>query len=133
MRAYWTTCVAVCAAGLLAATGCGGGGSTGTVGGSVTYKGQPVTQGEVSFYSKDKGVGATAKLDATGKYTFDQPLAPGTYAVTVLPAPPEAAQPGAAPKALAAAVPKKYQDPASSGLSYTVKGGDNDYPIVLTN
>ncbi|HJZ57650.1 MAG TPA: hypothetical protein VKE74_21970, partial [Gemmataceae bacterium] len=69
--------------------------------------------------------------DGSGKYTFSQPLAEGTYTVAVIPTPLEAAAPGTAPKAAPAAVPKKYQDPATSGLIYTVKGGANDYPIAL--
>ena len=132
MRGLFSTrnlIAAACAVGLIVAAGCGGP-SNGKVGGSVTYKGQPVTQGEVSFYSKDKGIGATAKIDASGKYAFEQPLAEGTYAVAIVPAPPDAAAPGTVPKP-ATNIPKKFQDPAGSGLSCVVKSGDNDYPIVL--
>jgi hypothetical protein len=124
----------VLAAAALALAGCSGK-SPGAVGGKVSYRGEPVPAGEVHFLMKEKGVGATAKLDAGGQFKFDAPLAPGTYAVAVVPSPAEPTGPGGAakPAAAAPAFPAKYQDPLNSGLTCEVKPGKNDIPIVLTD
>src|SRR4051794_9424835 len=82
-------------AGVLVAAGCGMSGKpSGRVEGTVSVRGQPVTRGNVNFLLKDKGVGAVAPIDATGKYAFEQPIEAGTYLVSVTPLPPEPSPPG---------------------------------------
>src|SRR4051794_10237089 len=70
---------------LVALSGCGGK-SQGEVSGKVLFRGQPVTEGEVNFYSGERGAGAGATIDAVGKFPFPAPLRPGTYSAAVLPA-----------------------------------------------
>lgn len=123
----WVGVVLLAAA--LAGTGCGGG-TDGRVTGTVKLRGQPLTDGEVHFHLPEKGVGAVAPLDASGKFAFPDPLPVGTYAAAVQPRPPE---PGMPASKAAAAVPAKYRDGKTSGLSFTVKGGSNDFPIDLTD
>src|SRR5215467_11553492 len=70
--------------------GCGGK-RTGFVTGKVTFKGQPVTSGSVTFYGEDGRVDS-GQLSIEGNYTIAQ--APrGVVKVTVVPA-----QPRSAPK-----------------------------------
>lgn len=104
----------------------------GRVVGTVTFQGKPV-EGEVLFYAKDNGIGATAKVDASGKYEFDTPLPVATYAVAVMPPPPtpgDPSKPAATPMS-SAIFPSKYRDTATSNLSVTVNEGENTLPIVV--
>jgi hypothetical protein len=120
------------AAALAAALGCGASGPpTGKVSGTVLLAGKPLTRGTVNFLMKEKGIGAEAPIDATGKYAFATPLEAGTYAVSVTPPPPEPVPPGTRPAKVAPEIPAKFRQPTSSGLSYTVKSGQNEYPIAL--
>jgi hypothetical protein len=122
------------AAALAAVLGCGSSGPpTGKVSGTVLLKGKPLTRGTVNFLMKEKGIGAEAPIDATGKYAFATPLVAGTYAVSVTPPPPEPVPPGTRPAKTAPEIPAKFREPTSSGLSFTVKGGQNEYPIAIGN
>jgi hypothetical protein len=123
----------------LALTACG---STGPgmaqVSGKVTYNGNPVTKGTVSFQSTTPdGRNATGMIDPDGSYRLqtenpgDGALV-GDYIVVIsardnpildyIPKTP------VAPKLL---VPAKFENPATSGLKATVKSGSNpiDFPL----
>jgi hypothetical protein len=117
---------------LFAITGCGDGGpATTKVSGKISYKGKPVTSGDLNLYGKANGTGAVAKITAEGTYAFSDALPAGTYAVFITPAPPEPVAPGkaATPKATAL-VPTKYTTQAST-FTLEVKAGIKDYPIDL--
>jgi hypothetical protein len=126
---------------LLAAVGCGG--STATVTGKVTYKGEPVTSGSVVFYG-DNGKVDSGLLDADGSYTIGR--APvGVVKVAVLASMEAKASQGGKPlgpplgkgkpkkgyeevkpspeKVLKSTIPERYKDPQTSGLIYTVASG----------
>jgi hypothetical protein len=119
-------------AALVLAAGCSFSGKpSGRVAGAVSLRGKPVTEGNVNFVMKEKGVGAVAVIDAAGNYAFVQPLETGTYAVFVTPPAQEPAMPGTAQPRAPRKFPARYLDPATSGLSCTVKSGRNDYPITL--
>ena len=122
------------AAGLAFSLGCGMSGTpTGQVSGTVQVRGKPLTKGTVNFLMKEKGIGAEAPIDATGKYAFPTPLEAGTYAVSVTPPPAEPVRPGTRPPRVSQEIPAKFREPTSSGLTYTVKRGSNDYPIAIGN
>ena len=114
----------------LGASGCGSGEKpTGTVAGKVTYKGSPVTAGNVNLLSKT-GAAAIAKIDATGGFKVDGPIEAGEYKVYATPPLPEPQPPGTKqtgpPKF---DLPTKFRDPTSSGVVVTVKAGANDIPV----
>lgn len=114
---------------LALAVGCGGEKPTGSVSGTVNYKGAPVTAGTINFLSKT-GAGAVAKIDATGHFKMEGELEAGEYKVYATPPLPEPQAPGtkvAAPPKFE--VPQKFRDPASSTTTVTVKSGANDIPI----
>jgi hypothetical protein len=125
---------------LLALSGCGGGveGIT-PVHGTVTYKGQPLTEGEVNFVPDGGGParGARGLLDSSGYYTlgtFD--AADGAYAgkykVTVIARGPDLPVPArkkgkmmeedmqGSGKPL---IPRRYFNPTTSQLSAEVVDG----------
>src|SRR5687768_8918917 len=57
--------------GFVATLGCGKSGpAVGQVSGKVTYKGAPITEGMVSFYSAGANYGADARLDKEGRFEF---------------------------------------------------------------
>jgi hypothetical protein len=123
----------VLAVAVLAPGGCGKGGKpTGRVSGQVLYAGKPVTEGEVNFFSKERGVGAVAKIDSSGNYALPDPIETGEYKVYVTPPLPKTVDPkkGEAKK-VSSPIPRKYRDAATSDLTYTVKEGPNDYKIEL--
>jgi hypothetical protein len=103
---------------------------TGGVSGKVTYKGAPVTAGSISLHMASKGVAQDAKLDGSGTFVMVQPLPAGTYDVSYVPPTPEPTDPAKGPpRPLTSIVPKRYNDPKTSGISVEVKGGTNEIPI----
>lgn len=123
----------------VAVTGCGE--SFATVTGTVTLDGKSVDAGTVTF-TPTSGP-AIAKEIINGAYQVDRvPL--GNAGVSVI-GPPDVkneADRGMAqklgkapppPPPPATKIPLKYADPATSGLKYTVKRGDNSYKIELSS
>lgn len=117
--------------------GCGGSDKPATtpVSGVVTFDGQPLTEGTISFFSmteSGKGVvnrPAIGILGAEGKYTLStfapgDGAIPGEYQVVVVsdsgvPSPEEFAEKGAKIKS---AIPAGYNSPTTSGLRAKVEG-----------
>ena len=62
------------------ALGCDGGKPTGSVSGTVKYKGAPLAEGDVNFLGKN-GAAAVAKIDASGSFKIDGPLDADEYRV----------------------------------------------------
>jgi hypothetical protein len=129
---------------LAAAVGCGGG-KGGTVRGKVTYRGTPLTMGNVTLVSEDGKILKTGQIQEDGTYQI--PDAPtGHVKAAVVNPPPVGAKGGArlvgAPndeetklaRAIAARyvpTPATYADPQKSGLSYDIprRGGPLDIDL----
>jgi hypothetical protein len=131
------------------AVGCDG--PKGTVTGSVKYKDQVVKGGTVTFVGADGKGGGSSPIAEDGTYTItDVPVGDMKIAVETVSmkpsgmdkghqykppkeAPPEAAggMPGGKAKDRFVPIPDSYSDVHTSGLTYTVKPGKQDYPIVL--
>jgi hypothetical protein len=125
----------------LTAVGCGGG--KGTVSGQVRFRGQPLPSGRVTFVCEggDRPVLTADVRDGT--YTISgAPVGPvkiavATYQVKTTPVPNmprDVLPPGggpAAPPGKYVAIPARYADPERSGLSSTVRRGDQSHDIDL--
>lgn len=114
--------------------GCSSSNSTATVTGTVTYKGALVKAGEITFLGE--GIARSAVIGTDGRYQIDHaPLGEvsvGLVSVTQEyekgQAPPPSADgdaPGGPPPRMIekSLIPKKYNDPKSSGLKFTLKAG----------
>ncbi len=118
-------------------SGCGSGAPTkkmgGAVSGTVTFSGQPVSEGSVQLYAPKTGDVAVAPLDATGKFSLKEPIPLGAYNVTVLPPPEPAPQVGVAyaPKDYKN-IPKKYRADATSPLKAEIKAEPNVLKLEMT-
>jgi hypothetical protein len=148
-----TASLGICLALLvLVAAGCSQ--SSGKMSGTVTYKNQPLTTGVVTFITETGA--ATASIDSNGTYTAEE-VPPGTAKVSVFVSggapkmkggvggvkdrmtipkdlPPEAQKAFENSKKGGSGVniPAKYLDPEQSGLTVTVKSGQNPpYNIEL--
>jgi hypothetical protein len=134
--------------GLLALAGCGGG--KGTVSGEVTFKGQPIPWGRITFLGQEgEKVGRSSPI-VSGKYTIkDYPAGPVKISVESYDAkkvdtskiPPmmlERSKEGGwkepPPEVVGKhlPIPAKYADPEQSGLNYTVPRGTSTHDIALT-
>jgi hypothetical protein len=139
---------------LLPAAGCGKG--TGTVTGTVSYKGNKLKGGYVIFTPEDgKGQGCQASIMEDGTYTAEK-CPGGKMKVSVktsylkpsagggpkyerpkdMPGGAEGGNqyvpPDPAEKAKKYVwIPEKYEEPGTSGLTFEVKGGSQTYPIDL--
>lgn len=121
-----------------AMAGCGGGGGrqptgpTGTVSGTVTFQGQPVTEGTVRLYNPSTAEESTGPLDSAGKFQLSQPVPVGTYKVTVLPPKEPDPQIGVPyqPKEHKN-IPQKYRSELTSDLTTDVKEGPNTVTVDL--
>jgi hypothetical protein len=131
--------------------GCGGGGglpagATGTVGGKVTYNGQPVPAGCVVSFVGPKGITGSGQTDTSGAYTISMrdgsSVLAGSYKVSV--SPPQAAplsdeeamkrsMEGKPTTETVKEVPDRYRSPESSPLSFEVKAGSNTFDIAMTD
>ena len=107
-----------------------------SVSGTVTFNGQPFPAGAgaVCFYSAEQDSSARCTIQEGGKYVFPTPLPVGNYQVFISdpPAlgPPE---PGAPPPRQPARVnfPDKYRSFETSGLTFRVEEGPNEFNINL--
>jgi hypothetical protein len=108
--------------------------------GKVTYKGEPVTKGTVSFKPVDPaGSPASGTIDADGSYSLqsNEPgdgALPGEYKVAVSTVTTDQILDYIPKKRVAkpkSPVPEKYANPETSGITRTVKPGRNDIPIEL--
>ena len=146
-------------AGAAVLAGCGpadGMPATGVVRGTIKYKGQPVTGGNVVFYpAGGQGREGPGQIGLDGSYVvYEAP--PGETKVVVVPADPKAKGPGypgqtipkgavvtgtpaearagggpPAPKPVT--LPGKYAKADTTPLTFTVKKGDNQFDIELTD
>lgn len=129
---------------LFALAGCGGSGLA-TVKGKVTVNGQPVSEGRVVFRSADGKNTVIAKIAADGSYrALDVPqeamnvtvagltkferskIQHGVKGKRTSESKARAAALESSPK-----IPEKYQDPNTSGLTFTAKSGTNTYNIEI--
>lgn len=129
------------AAVVLTPLGCGKGGPVmGRVSGTVTYKGQPVKKGTVSFVSTEATRrNATGQLDANGYYTLqteepgdgaevgDYEVALYSHQEKILDYTPKT------PVKPERTIPEKYENPKTSGLKKTVQSGSNKFDFDLTD
>ncbi|MGE3819977.1 MAG: hypothetical protein AB7I30_11105 [Isosphaeraceae bacterium] len=123
------------------ATGCGQSGPVmGRVSGTVTYKGQPLTKGNVSFVSTEPSrPNASGAITSDGSFTL-QTREPGDgaevgeYKIAVTDIDPDSyntALPGEAPKVPKSEIPAKYADANTSGLTHSVTTGSNTVTLEL--
>lgn len=125
MRHRFCFALAMGLAFVLSTLGCNGKPPTGTVTGTVRFKGEPVYAGKVLFASPD-GRTASALFDR-GTYTVEGvPLGAVKVSVNVL----NPSGPGEG-KALPLAKLERYTATATSGLSTEVHEGTQTYDIEL--
>ncbi len=128
-RASWLILLVISALGV---PGCGPGRERGTLTGTVTFQGRPVTDGEVFFYDDADAVYMTASIKPDG--TFEVVTAEGkgiwagNYRVAVAPrrVDPEIGvptQPTVIPRP--SDIPPRYWTPKTSGIEFEVKEGEN--------
>ena len=100
------------------------------VSGMVTYQGKPLSGGRIVYmHSAGSSAGADIK---DGIYTLTATV--GENQISVDYREPAAEIPGGRPGMLVpgkSLVPEKYSAPVSSGLTYTVKSGDQEHDITL--
>jgi len=111
-------------------------GPRGRVTGKVTYEGQPVSEGAVSFFNAESSITTSGKLEADGSYTLmfagsqDVPL--GKYIVTVHP-PSVSHEPGEAPPPQKEYpdIPFKYRERQTTDLTAEVEAKDQEFDFEL--
>lgn len=110
------------------ASGCGGSTApTGSVAGSVTVDGKPLTRGFVTLANFSTGISLSVDLDGAGAFRTPQ-IPIGTYRVgfdSAVPPPESDSRHEKLP------IPDRYRFPASSGLECEVQKGDNTVTFEL--
>jgi hypothetical protein len=110
----------------LLAGGCGGE-AVGVISGKVTFEGQPLPEGIVSFVTA-KGPVVTGRIHAGEYEVKGVPVGPAKITVRLILdpfAPPSA-------KAPVKEIPLRYRSADDSGLTYTVVSGPQTYDLKLT-
>lgn len=117
-------------------SGCGSGQielPTGQVSGTITFEGAPVTEGYVNLVSVESGRAVTMPLGPDGKFTFEEPVVIGPYAVFITP-------PDSAPPTLENQrperpdpnnIPKKYRTDSTTDFKVEVQEGENDFALDM--
>ncbi len=128
---------------LLAAAGCGGGGTapTAKVTGTVTYNGDPIEGVSVGFIPEGEGGRpASGTTDASGKFTLSTFEAGdgavlGKHSVIITEAPDDTGNEDySLPDESAKRFPDKYESPMTSGFEATVeKGKENSFTFDMTD
>lgn len=138
----WSRVLAFTLSFLLWTTGCGGQGK-GTVSGKVAYQGKPLPSGFVTFVP-EKGTPVHADIQSDGSYRIENvPIGPVKIGVqpksaqNTLQSFPMPRNPKDYGKLQAVMtkketqIPPQYADPNKSGLTYTVRQGQQQYDIAL--
>ena len=127
----------------IAFLGCNSAEEIGVIEGTVTLKGQPITNATLFFRDHDRGIHIMADLDEQGGYQVftagGKGLPLGKYRVSLVPAGPTLDindQTGEITsirptKSQGPQIPKRYQDVKTSGLVATVTSGRNEFNIQL--
>lgn len=131
----WRVCLAVA---VIAISGCGQSGpKLRPVSGKVTFQGKPVVEGSIRFSNPRAGVDIVAKLGADGTYAVAMARGAGlpeeTYQIAIVPNR-KSAPTGtfvASPEPNPSDIPPKYRDPATSGLTMTVKPESNVFDVDM--
>ncbi len=136
MYHFTRKCFVICIISVALVTGCGKSYSpppSAKASGQVTYKGKPVTAGEIYFVAAEKGFSANGTLDSEGKYQLSSGLPSASYKVYF--AGPKVVQPPRpgvkAPKLDPFVLPAKYLREATSGQFADIKAGDNKVDFKL--
>jgi hypothetical protein len=121
---------------ILLPSGCGFFENSGTISGMVRYKGEPLSEGSVSFVS-EKGRAATGPIDKSGHYVVSG-VQTGSAKVTVQVVSAEeppmsfAGTPKSVQgKAAGTKIPLRYGVAATSGLQHGVTKGKQQFDIDL--
>lgn len=116
-----------------------------TLTGTITHKGTPIEFAMVIVQSKDGAQSAVGKVNDDGKYSVSNcPIGEvlvgvntdagrGEFTSKTMQQNSAALDPKASKKITSPTfieVPKKYFDPATSGLTTTIKAGENSYDLV---
>jgi hypothetical protein len=114
---------------------CDRGPKMGTIAGQVQIAGLPAAGLQVSVTLPGQGVGASALLDAEGRFAIATPVPVGTYVVTVNPPVPLPPGPGPAPAKPfpVSKIPGKYRLESTTDLRAEVKEGPNSFTFELHN
>ena len=105
----------------------------GTIKGNITYKGSPVTNGDVCLQNASKGIGLMIPINLEGEIQSITAVPIGEYEVSVTPAmgpPPDINGKAKAPMQKPF-LPEKYKGFSTSGLSITVRKGLNEVSLKL--
>jgi hypothetical protein len=122
---------------LLMASGCGGPYDS-AVTGVVTLNSVPLTTGVVSFAPQGPGAMANGRIRPDGTYELwtgrEEGLASGQYVVSVIATEStgDRGKDGGPPPMGKLITPPWYQNPDTSGLTFTVAPGDNEINLPLT-
>src|SRR5262249_45419644 len=112
---------------LLTVTGCGP--YTGSVSGTVTFKGKPLPGGMVTFSHSD-GRFSYGKIAGDGSYST--PNAPaGEVKIGVATQPPLIPGSKVGPLGPYVPIPIRYKDAETSGLTFTIQRGEQTHNINL--
>jgi hypothetical protein len=116
------------------------------VSGKVLFQGKPLPGGEVSFVAVNGGFASTGTIDENGNYQIKAPVGEVTIGVMnrmlasrgvkasrlLRKTQEEGAKQRQALKGQYVKIPSQYEDPATSGLKYTVKRGPQTHDIELS-
>ncbi len=127
---------------VLLLTGCQDSTSSQIVSGRITFQGQPVAEGDVTFSNPGTGSVAQGSLNAEGSYTLfqtNQVLKPGEYSVTVTPkisyveVQGEGYEAGElkAVESGGKSIPRIYRNNATTRLRASVTGGEESFDFEL--
>jgi hypothetical protein len=116
---------------------CSQGPPTGEVRGKVTFKGQSVKEGLVTFLNTKEGGAAEAQIGASGDYAVGSGVPLGEYVVEIKPLVHIVdTDPGKSPPAPvekpAPDIPAKYRQQGKTPLRATVKAGKNEINFEMT-
>jgi hypothetical protein len=135
LRASQTGILVAITVGLFMAAGCGSAGPVShEVKGQVTFQGQPVTEGRITFEDAASGFANSASLDATGAFTLA--LQDGNYQVSIEP---PLVQIGGTPDTPPDEgykevdnIPEQYRRADTSGLTAQVGPGKTEHRFDMT-
>ncbi|MHC2065991.1 carboxypeptidase-like regulatory domain-containing protein [Bremerella sp. T1] len=131
------TCLLTVAVLGIGLAGCNQDKTLGTIHGNVTYDGDPVKEGTISFRGVENGVSVSDELDSEGKFeiTAAGGIAPGTYQVFIVPPEVEVSigenvAPILKPKDMKD-LPKEYRSIRTTPLKADITTGENEVSFEL--